>query len=175
MISRMDVRFFEEVPGYPKLMGGRAPQVQEAAEKHFFYLFPDPEDEPAAPVVPAAAVHPNMPAAAVHPNMPAAAVLQPMPAVLQPIPAPVEPVVLDPAAANDYPYDNFQPQAAEVPNVTIELSDSQSGINNAGGGDAGEEEVQGGGANPEVGERGSVADRVMARRRANFAEYGDLM
>ena len=33
VISRMDVRFFEEVPGYPKLMGGRAPQVQAAAEK----------------------------------------------------------------------------------------------------------------------------------------------
>ena len=26
---------------------------------------------------------------------------------------------------------------AEVPNITIELSDNQSGINNAGGGDAG--------------------------------------
>ena len=103
------------------------------------------------------------------------AVLHPMPAVLQPVPAPAEPAVPEPAAANDHPHDNFQPQAAEVPNITIELSDSQSGINNAGGGDAGEEEVQGGGANPEVGEPGSIADRVMARRRANFAEYGDIM
>ena len=25
VIARTDVRFFEEVPGYPKLMGGRAP------------------------------------------------------------------------------------------------------------------------------------------------------
>ena len=57
----------------------------------------------------------------------------------------------------------------------MERSDSQSEINNAGGGNGGEEEVQGGGANPGVGEPGSVADRVMARRRANFAEYGDLM
>ena len=85
-----------------------------------------------------------MPEAAVHPNMPAAAVLQPMPAVLQPIPAPAEAAVPEPAAAIDYPHDNFQPQAAEVPNATIVLSDSQSGINNAGV--AGEEEeVQGGG------------------------------
>ena len=152
---------------------------------------PDAEDEPAAAHVPPAALLPNMPAAAVHPNMRAPAVLQPMPAVLQPMPAPAllqpMPAVLQPiparakpaipelAAAIDYPHDNFQPQAAEVPNATIVLSDSESGINNARGGDAGEEEVQGGGANPGVGERGSVADRVMARRRANFAEYGDLM
>ena len=106
--------------------------------------------------------------------MPAPALLQPMPAVLQPIPAPAEPAVPKPAAAIDYPHANFQPRAAEVPNATIVLSDSKSGINNAGG-DAGQEEVQGGGANPRVGEPGSVADRVMARRRANFAEYGDLM
>ena len=66
-----------------------------------------------------------------------------MPAVLQPIPAPTEPAVPEPAAANDHPHDNFQPQAAEVPIIAIELSDSQSGINNEGGGDAGEEEVQG--------------------------------
>ena len=57
----------------------------------------------------------------------------------------------------------------------IELSDSQSGINNARGGDGGEEEVQGGGANPGVGEPGNIADRVMARRRANFAQYGDIL
>ena len=114
-----------------------------------------------------------MPAAAVHLIMPT--ILQPMLAVLQPMPSPAEPAVPEPAAANDHPHDNFQPQAAEVPNITIELSDSQSGINNAGDGDAGEEEVQGGGANPKVGEPGSIADRVMARRRANFAEYGDIM
>ena len=113
------------------------------------------------------------------------AVLQPMPApakpvvlvptVMQPMPAPAEPAVLEPAAANDHPHDNFQPQAAEVPIIAIELSDSQSGINNTRGGDAGEEEVQGGGANPRVGEPGSIADRVMAKRRANFAQYGDIL
>ena len=62
VIARMDVRFFEEVPGYPKLMGGRAPQVEAAAKKHFFYLFPDTDDEPSTAVVPAAAVHLIMPA-----------------------------------------------------------------------------------------------------------------
>ena len=98
-----------------------------------------------------------------------------MPTVLQPMPAPAEPAVPEPVAANDHPHNNFQPQAAEVPNNTIELSDSQSGINNAGGGDAREAEVQGGGANRGVGEPRSIADRVMARRRANFAEYGDIM
>ena len=41
--------------------------------------------------------------------------------------------------------------------------------------DAGEEEVQGGGANPEVGEPSSIAERVMARWRANFAQYGDIL
>ena len=42
------------------------------------------------------------------------------------------------------------PAAAEVPVDAIELSDSQSGINNARVGGE-EEEVQGGGANPGVG------------------------
>ena len=86
----MDVRFFEEVPGYPKLMGGRAPQVEAAAEKHFFYLFPDPEDEPPAADVPAAAIHPIMPA------------------ILQQ-PAPAQPEIPEPAAANNNLHDNFQP------------------------------------------------------------------
>ena len=92
-----------------------------------------------------------MPAAAAHPIMPPVqqpmpAILQPMPPVLQPMPAPAAPAAPAPAAANNLQHDDFQPQAAEVPIIAIELSDSQSGINNAGGGDAGEEEVQGGGA-----------------------------
>ena len=66
--------------------------------------------------------------------------------------------------------------AAEVPIDAIELSDSQSGINNAGV--AGEEEeVQGeggGGANPGVNAR-SIGERVMVRRRANFAHFGDVL
>ena len=73
VIARTNVRFFEEVPGYPKLMGGRAPQVEATAEKHFFYLFPGTEDEPPAAVVPAAEVPPFMPA--VVPAMPIPAVL----------------------------------------------------------------------------------------------------
>ena len=157
VIARTDVRFFEEVPGYPKLMGGRAPQVEATAEKHFFYLFPDTEDEPPATLVPASAIPPNMPA------------------VVPPMPAPAAPAAPVPAAANNLQHDDFQPQAVEVPIIAIELSDNQFGINNARGGDAGEEEVQGGGANPRVGEPGSIAERVMARRRANFAQYGDIL
>ena len=149
--ARTDVRFFEEVPGYPGYPGGRAPQVEATAEKHFFYLFPDTKDKPPAAVVPAAAVPPIM--LAVVPQMPAPAV----------------------PVANNPEHDDFQPQAAEVPIISIELSDSHCGINNAGGGDGGEEEVQGEGANPGVGELGSIADRVMAWRRANFAEYGDIL
>ena len=157
VIARTDVRFFEEVPGYPKLMGGRAPQVEANAEKHFFYLFPDTDDEPPAALVPATVVLPVMPA------------------VLPALPAPAVPAALAPAAANNPAHLHFQPQAAEVPIDAIELSDIQSGINKAGGGDGGEEEVQGGGANPRVGELGSIAERVMARRRANFAQYGDIL
>ena len=155
-------------------MGGRAPQVEAAAEKHFFYLFPDPEDEPPATDVRAAAVHPIMPAN-LQPMPAPAAPAVPVPAVLQPMPAPTKPAVLEPAGANDHLHDNFQPQAAEVPIIAIELSDSQPGINNARGGDARGEEVQGGGANPGVGEPRSIADRVMARRRANFAQFGDIL
>ena len=68
------------------------------------------------------------------------------------------------------------PPAAEVPIDLIELSDSQSGINNAGV--AGEEEeVQGGGgggANPRVNAE-SIGERVMGKRRANFAHFGDVL
>ena len=68
------------------------------------------------------------------------------------------------------------PPAAEIPIDLIELSDSQSGINNAGV--AGEEEeVQGGGgggANLGVNAE-SIAERVMGRRRANFAHFGDVL
>ena len=88
---------------------------------------------------------------------------------------------MPPAAAHDDPGAQIPvlqfppPPAAEVPIPVIELSDSQSGINNAGV--AGEEEeVQGGG---EVGGQGvnagSIAERVMGRRRANFAHFGDVL
>ena len=98
-----------------------------------------------------------------------------MPAVVPQMPAPAVPAAPAPAAAKNPEHDDFQPQAAEVPVIAIELSDSQSGINNAGSGDVGEEEVQGGGANPRVGEPGSIAERVIARRRANFAQYGNIL
>ena len=107
--------------------------------------------------------------------MPTTPVPPNMPAVVPPMPAPTAPTALAPAAANNLQHDDFQPQAAEVPIIAIELSDNQSGINNARGGDAGEEEVQGGSANPGEGEPGSIADRVMTRRRANFAQYGDIL
>ena len=57
----------------------------------------------------------------------------------------------------------------------IELSDSQSGINNVGV--AGEEEkVQGGGEGVAEGvNAGSIAERVMGRRRANFAHFRDVL
>ena len=48
VMVRTDVRFFEEVPGYPRLMGGRAPQVEAKADEHFLQLFPDTDDEPKA-------------------------------------------------------------------------------------------------------------------------------
>ena len=98
-----------------------------------------------------------------------------MPAVVPQMPAPAVPAAPAPAAANNPEHDDFQPQAAEVPIISIELSDSHCGINNAGGGDGGEEEVQGGGANPGVGEPSSIGERVMARQRANFAQYGDIL
>ena len=72
------------------------------------------------------------------------------------MPTPAVPTAPAPVAANNPAHVPFLPQADEVPIDAIELSDSQSGINNAGGGDAGEEEVQRGGANPEMGEPGSV-------------------
>ena len=64
-----------------------------------------------------------------------------------------------------------QPHQPEV----IELS--ESGVNDMGGEDE-EEEVQGrgvegGGVEAGVEEQ-SIADRVMARRRVNFAEFGDV-
>ena len=66
------------------------------------------------------------------------------------------------------------PPAVEVPIAVIELSDSQSGINNVGV--AGEEEeVQGGGEEGGQGVNdGSIVERVMGRRRANFAHFGDV-
>ena len=71
--------------------------------------------------------------------------------------------------------------AAHVPAVqpyqpeVIELS--ESGVNDIGGADE-EDEVQGGGyegvhADAGIEDR-SIADRVMARRRVNFAEFGDV-
>ena len=71
--------------------------------------------------------------------------------------------------------------AAHVPAVrphqpeVIELS--ESGVNDMVGGDE-EDEVQGGGGEGGDAQAGveeqSIADRVMARRRVNFAEFGDV-
>ena len=36
VMVRTDVCFFEEVPGYPRLMVGRAPQVEAKADGRFF-------------------------------------------------------------------------------------------------------------------------------------------
>ena len=147
VVTRSDVRFFDDVPGYPRIMGGRAPQIEEKAENHFFSLFPDTgdEEEEAEAVPPA--------------QLPAAA----------PVPA---------AAANNPPANQhhvqFQLPAAAAPIDVIALSDSQSGVNNAGGAAGEEPEVQGGGVSPEVKGR-SKAERVMMRRRANFAQYGDVL
>ena len=69
VMVRTDVRFFEKVPGYPRLMGGRAPQVEAKADGHFFQLFPGTDDEPKAGGVPGqAAVPAEVPAAAAHNN-----------------------------------------------------------------------------------------------------------
>ena len=134
-------------------MGGRAPQVEAKADGHFFQLFPGTDDEPKAGGMPGQAAIPTevpagAPIAAAH-NNPGAEV-----------------------SALQFP----PPPAAKVPIDAIELSDNQSGINNAGVGGE-EEEVQlggGGGANPGV-NAGSIAERVMARRRANFAHFGDVL
>ena len=76
------------------------------AEKHFFYLFPDTDDEPPSP------------------NVLGAAVPSVMPAVLLALSAPPVPAALAPTAANNPAHVHFQPQSAEVPIDAIELSDS---------------------------------------------------
>ena len=133
LIVRTDVRFYDFVPGYPRLMGktAAAQPLSLPSDEQFFKLFPCEEtDEPAVP----AAHEPAVPAA----HEPA-------------VPAAYEPV---------------QPHQPEI----IELS--ESGVNDIGGADE-EEEVQGGGEDAGV-EDQSIADRVMARRRVNFAEFGDV-
>ena len=96
-------------------------------------------------------------------------------------PAPVPAAMPATAAAHNNPGAQIPalqfppPPAAEVPIAVIELSHSQSGINNVSV--AGEEEeVQGGGEEGGQGVNvGSIADRVMGRRRANFAHFGDVL
>ena len=57
----------------------------------------------------------------------------------------------------------------------IELSDSQSGINTVGVASE-EEEIQGGGEGGDQGVNArSIAERVMGRRRANFAHFEDVL
>ena len=151
VIARTDVRFFEEVPGYPKLMGGRAPQVEATAEKHFFYLFPDTEDEPPTAVVPAAAVPPNMPA------------------VVPPMPVPTAPAAPAPAI-----FSTTTSSRKLLRSPSLRLSCLTASL----GSTMQEVEMQGRRRCKEgvrTHKWGSIADRVMARRRANFAQYGDIV
>ena len=52
----------------------------------------------------------------------------------------------------------------------VELSDSQSGVSNQGGRE--EDEVEG---VANIGGAETIADRVMARKRVNYLEFGELL
>ena len=63
VIVRDDVKFFDDTPGYPRLMSKATQEVSTSAETNYFSLFPDdeepaPDAPPATPVILVAAVPP---------------------------------------------------------------------------------------------------------------------
>ena len=72
MIVRTDIRFYEDVPGYPRLVGRKTPAIETPTDSSYFHMFPEEDDEPPAattpPVVIPGAAPPGaaIPVAAVH-------------------------------------------------------------------------------------------------------------
>ena len=128
VLVRDDVKFFEDVPGYNRLMAKGSKEVRELSDADFFSLFPDGEEESA-----------------------------PISATLAPTSAPAVAAVPPPT------------QLPTVPPIdVIQLSsDTESG---GDGDNEGEGEVDW-----VTTEGESIADRVLARRRANLATFGDVL
>ena len=129
VLVRSDVKFFDDIPEYPRLMSAKARREdQPPRDEDFFTLFPDEDDAVPTPSTPPAILA-STPAA---PTPPAT-----------PPPNPVPPIDV------------------------VQLSDdTKLGTDN----DAEEEEVDWVATQGE-----SIADRVSARRRAQFASVGDLL
>ena len=59
VLVRDDVKFFEDVPGYPRLMSKATREVHQPKDTDFFSLFPiEDEEAPTSPATPAASPGP---------------------------------------------------------------------------------------------------------------------
>ena len=130
VLVRDDVKFFDDIPGYPRLMDKATRDVEAPKDNDFFTLFPTDDDD-AAPAIPV-----DTPASVLPPPV---AIVPPLAAV----PPPVTPIDV------------------------IQLS---SDIKSDAGGEENEGEVDW-----VTTEGESIADRVLARRRAHLASFGDVL
>ena len=126
VLVRSDMKFFDDIPGYPRLMSANAKREDNSPrDEDFFTLFPDDDDEVPTPPAPPAAIPDAIIPSPTHP------------------PNPVPPI-----------------------DVVQLFDDTKLGTDS----DAEAEEVDWVATQGE-----SIADRVSAKRRAQFASFGDLL